>query len=284
MSSRPLIAPFLLAALGLAAGLTACGGDPAVPTPATGRLEVRLVDAPAIYEDLQALTVTFREVQVHRATGDTAETDTGEGWITILDQTLPDTARTFDLLQLVGGVDALLADAVLPVGPYTQLRIVLGTASMTMGGVTYPLTVPSGMRTGIKLVGGFRIDPDQLTSLTLDFDAARSLVESPPGSGDFRLVPAIRMVQTVLSGTIGGTVTPAGIGAVVNAYDAVADTLVTSTYPDAAGAYVLRTLMAGIYDVEAYAAGYDTVRIDGVPVVAGESTAGIDLDLTLLVP
>ncbi len=275
----PLAGLLLLAA----AWLPACSDSPSRPDEGTGRLQVLLTDAPAAYEDLQAMEITVGEVRVHRGTdaGGDADADSA-AWIPVLDSTLPDSARTFDLLELVGGVTALLGDVELPAGHYTQLRLVIEAASITIGGRTLPLTVPSGAQSGLKLTGGFDVDPGVLTSLTLDFDAERSLVEMPPGSGDYKLKPTIRMMQTVLSGTISGTVTPPGIGALVSAYDAVADTLVATTHPDTAGAYVLQALLAGIYDVECHAAGHDTVRVEGVAVQAGQDSGGIDLALTPL--
>jgi hypothetical protein len=242
-----------------------------------------MVDAPAPYDDLEALEVIFKEVKVHAASE--AEDDTTDGnssWITVMSDTLPVADRTFDLLELVGGVRALIGDLELEAGHYTQLRIVIDSATATIAGQNHPVTVPSGAQSGLKLTGGWDVDPDAITSLTLDFDVNKSLIETPPGSGNFKLKPTIRMVQTVLSGTISGTVTPTGIGAVVSAYDAVVDTLVTSAFVDTAGAYVLHALLAGTYDVEASAAGYDAVRTENVDVQAGENTGDVDFVLTPL--
>lgn len=276
----PLIAGAIILML---TGLSSCSDDSTRPDleGATGELRVYLVDAPAAYEDLEALEIVFTEVKVHAATVAEGEMeDPDAGWITIMSDTLPESERTFDLLELAGGVSALLGDVVLEAGHYTQLRIVIESATVTIAGHTSPVIVPSGIQTGLKLVGGWDVDPNVVTTLTLDFDANRSLIETPPGSGNFLLKPTIRMVQTALSGTISGTVSPTGIGAMVSAYDAVADTLVTSTYADTAGVYMLQALPAGTYDVEAIAAGYDTARAENVDVQAGQDTGDVDFTLT----
>ena len=260
------------------AGLSSCSDNSTRPGPpqldgSTGYLQIYLVDAPAVYEDLEALHIVFREVKVH------ADDEDGD-WITVMSDTLPEAERTFDLLELVGGVSALMGEAELEADHYTQLRIVIEAATVTIAGETSPVKVPSGAQSGLKLIGGWDVVPGVITSLTLDFDASQSLHEAPPGSGNFMLKPTIRLVQTVLSGTISGTVTPMGIGAVVSAYDSVADTLVTSANADTAGVYMLQALLAGTYDVEATAAGYDSVRIEDVEVQAGQNTGDVDFTLT----
>jgi hypothetical protein len=273
--------PGLAAVIALAlVGLGSCSDDSTRPRNTTGHLQIYMVDSPAVYEDLEALDVIFTEVTVHPGSGSEGdEEDVGTGWITVMSDTLPEADRTFDLLELVGGVRALIGDVELQAGHYTQLRIIIESATVTIAGQTHPVTVPSGAQSGLKLTGGWDVDPGVVTSLTLDFDVDRSLTETPPGSGNFKLKPTIRVVQTLLSGTISGTVSPMGIGAVVSAYDAASDTLVTSTYTDAAGAYVLQALRPGTYDVEASASGYETARTENVDVQAEQDTGDIDFTL-----
>jgi len=272
-------------------GLNSCSDDPTSPEGTadgtTGRLQIYLVDAPAPYDDLESLEVIFSEVKVHAAGKEETDPegkgeDGNAGWITVMNDTLPESARTFDLLELVGGVKALLGDFELPAGHYTQLRIIIEEATVHMAGETYPLTIPSGAQSGLKLVGGWYVPPDGETSITLDFDVNKSLIETPPGSGNFLFKPTIRMLQTMLTGTISGTVTPSGIGAVVSAYDADADTLVTSAFVDTAGAYVLHALTPGEYDVEASASGYETARTEEVEVEGEQDKGDVDFVLTPL--
>lgn len=246
----------------------------------TGTLRMFLVDAPAGIAAVDSLKVVFEEVLVHRG----SDGDEGEGeWITVLHDTLAVEERTFDLMQLVNGVFATLGEMSLEAGTYTQIRIIIESATIVVDGVPYDLAIPSGTQTGIKLVRDFRIEPNVITELILDFDIAQSLHESPPGSGNYKLKPTIRVMQVVLSGTISGTVTPTGIGAVVYALDpATADTVTTTIVDPDTGEYVLQALLAGTYDVLAGAAGYADSTRTGITVTAGQDTPGIDFELILI--
>jgi len=263
----------------MAAGtLISCSdtNEPAVE--GTGTLRMILVDAPPDIGEVDSLIVVFDEVLVHRGCESEEECD-GE-WVTVLSDTLPVENRTFDLLELVNGVFAVLGEVELDAALYSQVRIMYESATLYIGGESQDLFIPSGNQTGIKLVNAFEVDPNVITELIVDFDVAESLHEAPPGSGNYILRPTIRLVENVLSGTISGTVTPVGIGAVVYALDpATADT-VTSTMPDPdTGGYVLQALLAGTYDVMAAAEGYVDSTRTGITVDAGANTPGIDFDL-----
>ncbi len=256
-------------------GLTSCS-DSADPTQ-TGTLRVILVDTPTQLQAVDGLEVVFDKVLVHR--GSDADPSDG-GWFVVLSDTLPVEARTFDLLDLVNGVFATLGEVELETGLYTQIRIMLESATLIVDGTPQNLSIPSGAQTGIKLVGGFRVDPDVITEIAVDFDVARSLHESPPGSGDYILRPTIRLVQTTLSGSISGTVIPTGIGAVLCAlYPATGDTVATTLADPATGAYVLPALLAGTYDVSAAAVGYEESTRTGITVTAGADTPHVDFEL-----
>jgi hypothetical protein len=267
------------AALGLVlilGGLVGCS-DSSSPGTSTGTLRMHLVDAPAFLESIDALEVVFTEVRVHRS--ESAEEGDG-GWITVLPDSLPVEDRTFDLLELVDGVFATLGEVELETGTYTQVRIMLESATLVIDGLPQDLFIPSGFQSGIKLVGSFTINADEITDLTVDFDVAQSLHEAPPGSGNFILRPTIRLVQTILSGTISGTVEPVGIGAVVYALaPATGDTMASSLADPLTGGYMLQALLAGTYDVRADAAGYVAAVQAGIAVVAGQDTSGVDFTL-----
>lgn len=256
-------------------GLTSCS-DSANPVQ-TGTLRVVLMDAPADLQGVDSLVVVFDKVLVHRSSG--AE-PSDAGWFVVLSDTLPADARTFDLLQLVNGVFATLGDVDLDAGKYTQIRIMLESARVVVDGTSHDVTIPSGFQTGIKLVGGFTIEPSVVTEIAVDFDVARSLHESPPGSGDYILRPTIRLVQTTLSGAISGTVLPVGIGVILLALEpASGDTVATTLADPVTGGYVLPALLAGIYDVRAEAVGYEDSTRTGIAVTAGADTPHVDFEL-----
>lgn len=261
----------------LMGGFISCSETTSTDTE-TGTLRMILVDAPADLEGVESLEIVFDRIMIHR--GSEGEEDPNEGWITVLYDTIPAEQRTFDLMELVNGDFGLLCEADLEAGTYTQIRIMFESATLIVDGEPQNLFIPSGNQTGLKLVGGFKVNPGVITELTLDFDVAKSLHEAPPGSGNYILRPTIRLVQTTLSGTISGTVLPAGIGAVIYALDPSTIDTVASTMADpVTGEYVLQALLAGIYDVRASAVGYADSTKTGVAVTAGVNTPDVDFEL-----
>lgn len=243
-----------------------------------GTLRMLLVDAPAQIQNVDSLIIVFDRVLVHR--NEEADISSADGWITVLSDTLPAEKRTFNLMELVNGVFATLGEVDIEPGIYTQIRIMLESASLFVDGDVQNLSIPSGDQTGIKLVDSFTVDPGVITELTVDFDVARSLHEAPPGSGNYILRPTIRLVQNILSGTISGTVTPTGIGAVIYALEPFTMDTITTTMPDSiSGEYVLQALMEGTYDIRAEAESYQDSTITGVSVTAGTDTPDIDFEL-----
>ena len=266
--------------VGIGVSVTICGfascSNSVDPTE-TGTLRLVLTDAPTQLKVVDSLEVVFERVLVHRSSSAEPSND---GWFVVLSDTLPEESRTFDLLQLVNGVFTTLGEVELETGRYTQIRIILQSATLFVDGVPQDLSIPSGTKTGIKLVNGFIVEPNATTELAVDFDVARSLHENPPGSGDYVLRPTMRLVQTRLSGTISGTVTPTGIGAALLALSPASGDTVTATLADpASGAYVLPALPAGTYDVQAQAVGFEASTRPGIKVVAGADTPDVDFEL-----
>lgn len=264
----------LCAALLGSLALGACTTSPS----GSGRLELKLIDAPILGANVDAVTVSFSRIEVHRETpGD----ESASGWIAFQDTSKTLAQRTFNLLDLVGGTEAILADAPLEAGHYTQIRVFLESATITVDGQESELRIPSSEQTGVKLIHGFDVRAGETTHLTLDFDVDRSVHETPPGSGLFVMKPTIRVVQPEATGSISGTVTPIGIAAVVNVYETGTTTLVASAHVDAAtGAYVVKGLAPGTYDIEIVATGFTTVMQAGIAVTAGVESSGHDVTMT----
>lgn len=220
-----------LAALA-AAAILVIGGCSNSTESQTGTLSLRLTDAPAAF---QQVNIVVTRVDVHASGSDS------EGWFTI-----NDVPATYDLLTLRNGANAVLGTEVLPVGHYTQVRLIIGPGSnVVLNDTAYPLEIPSGMQTGIKLNHGFDILPDQLYELMLDFDAERSI--NLTGSGTYMLSPVIRVNAVTASGSISGIVAPvtahASVAAIVSP-----DTIRTQADP-LTGAFTLMPLAAGVYSV-----------------------------------
>jgi hypothetical protein len=66
-------------------------------------------------------------------------------------------------------------------------------ASIVVGGVEQPLSIPSGSESGLKIGGGFALFEGAATTITLDFDAGRS-IHFAAGNG-FVMAPVIELID-----------------------------------------------------------------------------------------
>lgn len=254
-------------------------------TTGTGSLRVLITDKPFPFELLHSAEITITRVEVRGGAGDRED---DEEFVTVFEG-----QRDFDLLDLQNGRTDVLADAVIPVGTYTQMRLIVTEGRVRLTNERdFVLRVPSGSQSGIKLHFAFTIEDAEETQLLLDVDLSRAFKPIPAGKIDdpdtireFKFQPslAMRLIDIVDAGSIAGRVTnEAGepIGAVaVTAYKGGEEVTSTSTAND--GRYVLSGLPAGEYRVEFSASGYQDAEIDGVSVTAGEQTTGIDIVLAL---
>jgi hypothetical protein len=254
--------------------LTACGGGDEESSSAAGSLSLKLTDATT--NDYKAVYVTIKEVQV--CTDDENDED-DNSWYTVAE---PERTyeRTYNLLELVNGVQEQLGVTDLDAGHYNQMRLIIGTeadSGLNILDEKHPfanyivvddderpyrkLKIPSGIQTGIKLVSGFEIYENQTTELLLDFDAARSVVKAG-NSGQWLLKPTIKVIGTTVA-KISGTVTDGDglglTGVLVSAqvYNSDDDNVIVqaSTITNENGDYVL-FLEPYVYNLVAYGVGY----------------------------
>lgn len=239
--------------------LSGCGSSTEPVQAGQGEIRIVLVDGPAEYD---AVNIVVNEVSIH-----SSDADSASGWIV-----LNSTTRTYDLLTLANGASEILGDAPLNSGHYTQIRLKLAdSCTVIVDGLTHPLEVPSGARSGLKLNHPFDIVSNTLYELTLDFDAARSIHVT--GNDRYRLSPVIRVAANQISGSISGTINPAGSRAGVFTLVG-ADTV--STFADTVtGAFMLVALPASSYTVHVVTTAftYRDTTLTGVPVVAGQNTS-----------
>ena len=234
--------------------------NPTSPTGTTGMLKVMMIDSPANYSEVN---IVIDSVQAH-----ITNSDSTSGW-----STLNNKPATYDLLKLVNGANAVIGEANLQAGNYSQIRLFLGSGSnLVMNGQTYNLTTPSGMQSGIKLNVDATIQPGIAYLLTLDFDANRSIVQAGSLlSLRFNLKPVIRVVATATTGIISGIVSPDSVSANVWAITGT-DSVSTST--DASGGFKLQYITPKTYSV--YIAPKDTAYKDttiaNVNVTASNTT------------
>jgi hypothetical protein len=144
----------------------------------TAQLAVAMMDAPN--PDVQEVWVNVTKVRAHVA---------GEGWKDISDKPV-----TVDLLKLKdSAID--LGITTLTAGTVTQIRLLVteGGNKVMVAGVEHPLVVPSGIESGIKIGGPWELGPCTTTTVTLDFDGAKSVFTHATGaSEEWILRPVIR--------------------------------------------------------------------------------------------
>ena len=113
-------------------------------------------------------------------------TDVGDGsagWFTVVDEEM-----TFDLIELID-VKEFLGETELTSGKYTQIRLLVSSINLEVDGEPATLKVPSNK---IKLTKPFTISTNTTTTLTLDFDAEKSVHQA----GDkYILKPTIKVIQ-----------------------------------------------------------------------------------------
>jgi hypothetical protein len=138
-------------------------------------LRVRMTDAPAPYDEVN---VDLREVRVNFS-------DDSSGWVNLSTH-----AGIYNLLGLQNGVDTVIAQGTVPTGRVKEIRFVLGdNNTIVVGGQSYPLSIPSGETSGLKI----KIDKglrNNLDSLLIDFDAALSVREE---NGSYKLRPVLKL-------------------------------------------------------------------------------------------
>jgi hypothetical protein len=120
------------------------------------------------------------------------------------------TERTINLLSLQGSASAqLLSGVTVPAGNYQWIRLDIDPANsyiITSTGARYPLDIPSGSQTGLKLVSGFTVDQGSQSDFLIDFNLRQSLTESNSGgTTSYLLNPALRLVNLETAGSVSGT-------------------------------------------------------------------------------
>lgn len=190
--------------VGLVATITlvACGGGGG-DGPQTGQLSIAVTDAP-IDEGITKVNVRFTGLELKPESGPPIEIDFGPG-----------NERDIDLLQLQGeGSAYLMVDETVPAGRYPWMRLLVeaekDVADSYIENSTgqHPLYIPSGDKTGLKLVSGFVVPAGGSADFVIDWNLAQA-IHAPAGQdGNYFLRPALRISDRAESGVIRGTVAP----------------------------------------------------------------------------
>ncbi|MFE3846338.1 DUF4382 domain-containing protein [Thermoplasmatota archaeon] len=149
----------------------------------SGVLVLQITDAPSDLNISKAL-VNISTVQVHKADFGVDDNDSDAGWFTIVSK-----SQTFDLIQLID-VKEVFDEEELSAGWYTQIRLVVERALVTIDGVEYNLSIPSK---NVKLISPFEIVANETTTLTLDFDVHESIHKT--GNDKYIMNPMIKVIH-----------------------------------------------------------------------------------------
>lgn len=140
------------------------------------KLTLSLTDAPAEYVQVNVEIIGF---EVNHE---------DKGWIG-----LPVKQGIYNLLVLQNNVSVVLADHVeIPYGRISEIRLLLGenNSLQDQNGI-YPLKVPSGSQSGLKIKLDEIVTSNQNIDILLDFDANASIIET--GSGKYMLKPVLKV-------------------------------------------------------------------------------------------
>lgn len=187
----PILKPLALAIM--ATSLTGClssasDGD-------SGTLSLGITDAPV--DSLEEVNINFTGISIKPADGDAIEIELDE-------------AQSLDMLDLQNGNAAnLLDEQDVPAGDYNWIRLKVDSTDinemnvLTDGGKTEGLSVPSGE---LKLVSGLTVPQEGAADFTIDFDMRKAVINPENDGGDYKLRPALRLVDNTEVGTIEGAI------------------------------------------------------------------------------
>lgn len=197
------------------------------------RLQVRLTDAPdpnvkEVWVDIKGIAIKM---------GDSAEITLANSY-----------PGLYNLLNFTNGKDTILADAEIPVGRISQIRLLLGDNNyiITKSGEKIDLTTPSAQQSGLKVQIQQDVTGGILYRMILDFDAGKSIVKAG-NSGKYILKPVLRVLSFVPSGgSVKGVVAPDSIVTAIYAIKGP-DTIASTFTQVGNGNYMIKDIPAGSY-------------------------------------
>lgn len=266
-----LIATSIIALL----GLQSCSSDNDKVINNTARVQLKLVDSPGDYLEVN--------VEIVDILYNNSENE--EGWISITPEGF--TPTIVDLTKLIAGNDFLLSDVIIPSGMLKQVRLVLGDKNtLVIEGeqegetATTHLDTPSAQQSGLKLKLDTELEPGYSYTFILDWDVQKSIVKAG-NSGKYILKPVIRVNTEVNSGSIkgkvvGGAMEGEGVDRTVPLKNAkvsvytIDGTDITSTLTDENGNFIIRGLNQDDYKIKIEHIDYINYESGIISVVVGE--------------
>jgi hypothetical protein len=215
-----------------------------------------------------------------------------------------------NLLELQGTATAALADLEIEADTYTQIRLIVEEAEVTLADgfeftdqtVTKALQVPSGAQTGIKLnlrssdgaEGGVEIAGGE-TVLVVDFDVNQSFVIqgnplTPAGILGVLFTPTLRVIVDDVAGTISGTVSTSAQGVSVEGLVVTAEpddeglleefqTRTATAVTDADGEFTIQFVVPGDYTVSVGTLEGYTAATASVTVGPSAAITAVDFEI-----
>lgn len=150
----------------------------------TGMLILKITDKPGDL-NITSAKINISQVKVHLSASGGNDTNATAGWYTVVNE-----SQIFDLITLQNNVTEILGSVNLSAGLYTQIRLYIEQAVLTIDGDEYYCKIPSNT---IKLITPFEISPGNTTTLTLDFDIWESVHET--GNNNYMFQPTIKIIQ-----------------------------------------------------------------------------------------
>ncbi len=243
-----------------------------------GRVVLKVTDAPFDISNIESAMVTITRIEL-RKVGDGISD--GNPFITLSEDTI-----TIDLIDLRNGVTETLLDLEIPSGEYDLVRLYVYEAGLKLkdSDEIHTVKVPGGSQTGIKIFlrPALEVSEGNLAEILLDVDLSRSFIMrgNPAHSNGFIFKPVIRAANMAKAGCVRGVVTDtAGLKISEASVWIEQDTVLATAFTDSLGFYAIIGVPAGEYAVSATKEGYDTVRFEGINIIAGNRTIQ-DFELT----
>jgi len=216
--------------------LSSCSRNQKSADSNSSRLQIRLTDSP--FPNAKEVWVDIQQIEI--LMDDTAKP-------LILGGTHP---GLYNLLDFTNGKDTLLADALIPPGKISQVRLILGDNNyiITNENEKISLKTPSGQESGLKVQVHQDVTGGILYRLILDFDAGRSIVKAG-NSGNYLLKPVLRIISLVPSGgNIQGIIVPDSVRTMIFAIQGI-DTIASTSTDTTNGNYLFKDVPAGDYSL-----------------------------------
>ena len=237
----------------------------------TGRVILKVTDAPFDISNIESALVTITKVELKKEGDGISD---GYQYITLSEDTV-----TLDLIDLRNGVAETLLDMEIPAGRYDMVRLYIDEAGLKLkdSEEIHRVKVPGGSQTGIKIFlrPALEVAEGSLEEVLLDIDLSRSFIlrGNPAHNNGFIFKPVVRAANMAKAGCVRGLVTDtAGLKINEASVWIEQDTVLATAFTDTLGYYAIMGVPAGAWSVSATREGYDTVRFDGVNIIAGNKT------------